>query len=81
MELVRWEAANTITMNKVICKIFWFKEDVKLLPDAATASLPTTVDGTALAAWDAGKYVCFDTTVSKLKVWDWDSWEVVAVVS
>lgn len=74
MYKLSWEdKGSTIAINRIVCQILGLDFDAVIYPDCATANLPT------LAAGDANKAVCFDTTTKKIKVWDGDSRENIAV--
>lgn len=67
------DKGSTIAMNKIVCQVLGLDFDAVIYPDCPTASLPT------LAAWDANKAVCFDTTTGKMVAWDGDSWENISL--
>ena len=67
------DKGSAIAINKIVCQILWLDAEAVIYPDCEAADLPT------LAAWDANKAVCFDTTNEKMKVWDGDSREVITV--
>ena len=67
------DKGSSIAINKIVCQILWLDAEAVIYPDCAAADLP------AIAAWDANKAVCFDTTNEKMKVRDGDSREVITI--